>query len=159
MATPYRCTVTIDSTKFDAVSTSVKFATQKDNAGMAQMGSLGSEIRVWADFHDDQNLPFSALKKFFDMANVVTRDKIKDIKIEYWKDDAKQDALLSYGFKGWISRFETANPTNSTRELDLGDDASGKDFAGLAPSLNHMLVLDLEPVLNQEHFTDVKVGN
>jgi len=160
MASPYRCTITIDGTKFDAVSSSIRFATEKDKSGMPQMGSLGSEIRVWADFHDDQNLPFDSLKKFFDLANVVTRDKIKDIKIEFWKDDAKQDALLSYGFKGWISRFETCNPSDATRAAGIRDgNSNGKSFQGIAPQLNHMLVLDLEPVLNQESFTDVKVSN
>ena len=160
MAAPYRCTVTIDGTKFDAVSTSVKFATEKDKAGMPQMGSLKTEIRVWADFHDDQNLPFGTLKKFFDLANVVTRDKIKDVKIEFWKDDSHQDALCSFGFKGWISHFETSNPSDETLGLDLSEgDEIDKRFQGIAPIINHMLVLDLEPVLNQQNFTDVKLSN
>ena len=114
MATPYRCTVTIDGTKFNAISTSVKFSTEKDRAGMAQMGSLSTAIRVWADFHDDTNLPHGAVKKLFTLANVVTREKIKDMKIEYWKDDSHQDALASYSFKGWISHFETSNPHELT---------------------------------------------
>ena len=161
MAAPSRCTVTIDGTKFDAVSSSIRFATDKDKAGMPQMGSLLTEIRVWADFHDDQNLPFASLKRFFDLANVVTRDKIKSIKVEFWKDDAHQDALCSYSFKGWISRFQTYNPSSSTRgmNLDNGSSNNGKSFQGIAPQLNHMLVLDLEPVLNQENFTDIAMGN
>jgi hypothetical protein len=157
MATPYRCTVTIDGTKFDAVSTSVRFGTDKDKTGMAQMGSLTTEIRVWADFHDDKNLPFSDLKKFFNLANVVTRDKIKDMKVEFWKDDSKQDALCSYAFKGWISRFETSNPSSSNTQINVADD--DKHFQGIAPPLNHRLVLDLEPVLNQENFKEVKMSN
>jgi hypothetical protein len=161
MAAPSRCTVTIDGTKFDAVSSSIRFGTEKDKAGMPQMGSLLTEIRVWADFHDDQNLPFGSMKKFFDLANVVTRDKIKSIKVEFWKDDSHKDALCSYSFKGWISRFQTYNPSNSTRgmSLDNGSGNNGKSFQGIAPQLNHMLVLDLEPVLNQEHFTDIAMGN
>jgi hypothetical protein len=159
MATPFRCTVTIDGTKFDAVSSSIKFGTEKDKAGMPQMGSLLTEIRVWADFHDDQNLPFGSLHKFFDLANVVTRDKIKDMKIEFWKDDKHQDALCSYSFKGWVSRFETYNPSDSTRGMNLHNRDGEKSFQGIAPELNHMLVLDLEPVLNQEHFTDISMGN
>src|SRR4051794_29897018 len=109
MAQPNRSTVTIDGTKFDAVSTSVVFNTLKDRTGMPEMGSLATNIRVWVDFHDDTNLPFGSLQKLFDLANVVTRDKIKDVKIEFWKDESKQDALGSYQFKGWISRFETSN--------------------------------------------------
>src|SRR5260370_6563755 len=105
-ATPYRCTVTVDGTKFNAMASSVRFITQKDGAGVPKMGSLDTRIRVWADFHDDTNLPYSSVKKLFEMANVVTRDKIKDMKIEFWKDDSHQDALAAYSFKGWIGRFE-----------------------------------------------------
>ena len=112
---------------------------------MPEMGSLETSIRVCVDFHDDANLPHSALKKIFDLANVVTRDKIKDIKIEFWKDDAHQDALCSYGFKGWISSFETSNPP-----AGLGEDH---------PRLNHMLILDIEPALNQQNFKEIKMGN
>ena len=145
MANPYRSSVTIDGTKFDAVSTQVVFTTAKDRAGMPEMGSLRTRIRVWADFHDDKNLPFSALQKFFDLSNVVTRDKVKDIKIEFWKDDSHQDALCAYKFKGWISNFETNNPP--TDNQDAG------------PNLNHMLVLDLEPVLNQQNFQEISISN
>ena len=80
-ASPYRCTVTIDGTKFDAVSTTVRFHTEKDHAGIAKMGSLTTQIRVVADFHDSKNLPFAAMKKFFDFANVVSHDKIKPMKL------------------------------------------------------------------------------
>lgn len=150
-ATPYRCTVTIDGTKFNAVSTSVRFNTEKDRSGMAQMGSLTTSIRVWADFHDDGNLPNSTLKKLFGLANVVTRDKIKDMKIEFWKDDNHQDALCSYSFKGWISRFETSNPH------DLGKTNGDRVLA--PEGLNHVLVMDLEPALNQQNFKEINMGN
>jgi|SRR5579863_1914477 hypothetical protein len=145
---PYRSTVTVDGTKFDAVSTSVVFMTDKDRAGMPQMGSLHTQIKVVIDFHDDTNLPHSALKKLFDLSNVVTRDKVKDMKIEFWKDDSHQDALLSYSFKGWISAFHTSNP--STGSLDAG---------GAKDKLNHMLVLELEPSMNQQNFKDISMSN
>ena len=147
MAAPYRSTVTVDGTKFDAVSTVVAFHTDKDRAGMPQMGSLQTNIRVWVDFHDDTNLPHSALKKLFDLSNVVTRDKIKDIKIEFWKDDSHQDALCSYSFKGWISCFHTSNP------------GAGSFQGAQDDQINHLLVMDLEPALNQQNFKDVSLSN
>jgi hypothetical protein len=155
MAMPYRCTVTVDGTKFGAVSTSVQFTTEKDRSGVPQMGSLSTAIRVWADFHDDQNLPFSAVKKMFDLANVVTKDKIKPIKIEFWKDDSRQDALCSYSFNGWIRRFETTNPI----ELTTMDKDMEAQFRSLTPDLNHVLVLDLEPAMNQQNYKDIKMSN
>ena len=158
MANPYRTTVTIDGTKFNAVTTSVKFNTEKDRSGVAQMGSLHTNIRVWADLHDDTNIPFSTVKKIFDLANVVTRDKIKPIKIEFWKDESQQDALVSYSFNGWIRRFETSNPLDFLpRAQPINVEDSLTD--GASPALNHMLVLDIEPALNQQNFGDVKLSN
>src|SRR5438046_1746537 len=74
-ATPYRATCTIDGNKFGAVEVDVTFETAKDGAGMPQMGSLKTTIQVVVDFHDDKNLPYASLSKFFDLAKVVTRDK------------------------------------------------------------------------------------
>jgi hypothetical protein len=155
MATsPYRSTVTIDGTKFDALSTSVAFSTLKDRAGNPEMGSLRTDIRVYVDFHDDGNVPYSTLSKLFTMANVVTKDKIKDIKIEYWKDETKQDALASYSFKGWISRFETQNPMASSAVGSNG----GTDLTSYS-TVNHLLVLDIEPALDSNNFANVSMSN
>jgi hypothetical protein len=152
MASPYRSTVTIAGNKFDAVSCSVTFSTLKDKAGMPEMGSLSTSIRVWVDFHDDVNMPNGTLKSLFDLSNVVTREKIKDIKIEFWKDDSKQDALCSYRFKGWISRFETTN---------LTPDAAPQSAGSTLPqsTINHLLVMDLEPALNQQNFKEIAMSN
>jgi hypothetical protein len=157
-SSPYRATVTIDGTKFDAVSTSVRFSTEKDRSGVPQMGSLSTAVRVWADFHDDQNVPFSTVQKLFNLANVVTRDKVKSIKIEYWKDENKQDALASYSFNGWISRFETSNPLDFVKSSATNSDEDNL-INGISNDLNHMLVLDLEPALNQQNFQNVQLSN
>ena len=152
MASPYRSTVTIDGKKFDAVSTQVVFNTLKDRAGMPEMGSLNTSVRVWVDFHDDVNMPNATLKSLFELSNVVTRDKIKAIKIEFWKDDSKQDALCSYSFKGWISRFETTN---------LMPDAAPQSSGSSSPAatINHLLVIDLEPAMNQQNFKEISMSN
>jgi len=153
MAAPYRSTVTVDGTKFDAISTQVIFNTMKDRAGMPEMGSLTTTIRVWIDFHDDTNLPHSALKKLFELSNVVTREKIKPIKIEFWKDDSHEDALCSYSFNGWISRFETANP------LPLATAQAGAASGDPVGTVNHLLVVDLEPAINQANFKEITMSN
>jgi len=145
-ATPYRSTCTIDGNTFDAVEILVAFETAKDAAGMPQMGSLKSTIRVVVDIHDDQNMPYGTLNSLFQLANVVTRDKVKDMKLEFWKDDSKQDALCSYKFKGWVSGYQTCNP-------------AGQPQNGNAASLNHMLVLDLEPAMNQQNYQEVTLSN
>jgi hypothetical protein len=125
MAQPYRCTVTIDGTKFDAVSTSVAFNTQTDSNGMPLMGSLNTE----------------------------------QMKIEFWKDESKQDALVSYSFNGWVQRFETLNPSDVTANLNLGLSNDDSKFQGIAPQLNHMLILGLQPAMNQQNFGSITQTN
>lgn len=85
--------------------------------------------------HDDANLPFATVQKLFQLANIVTRDKIKDIKIEYWKDDGKKDVLSTFSFKGWISHFNVSS------------------------GANHILTISLQPALDSKNFVDLKHGN
>jgi hypothetical protein len=138
MAQPCVTTVTIDGTSFDAFSVNIGLSTSSDGSGMPVMGSLNTAISVQVDMHDDINVPFSTVKKLFDLANVVTRDKIKNIKVELWKDESRQDALASYSFKGWISNLFTASG---------GADA------------NHTLTMSLQPAMNQQNFSDLRISN
>ena len=154
MANPSRSTCTIDGNKFDCLSISVAFNTDKDRAGMPQMGSLATDIRVYVDFHDDTNIPFSTMSGLFNLSNVVTTEKVKPIKLEFWKDESQQDALVSYSFKGWISGFHTMNPYQSTN-ASTASSASTANTAGV----NHIMVLDLEPSLNQQNFSDISMSN
>lgn len=148
-ASPYRSTVTIDGTKINAISSVVTFSTDKAMGGTPLHGSLKSGIRFFVDFHDNVNVPYATLKKLFELCNVVTEDKIRDIKIEFWRDDAHKDALVSYAFKGWISGFHTCNPPVSTNGSNNGS----------KHAINHLLVVDLEPALDQKNYADVRVGN
>jgi hypothetical protein len=149
----YRSTVTIDGKKFDAVSTSVRFGTLKDRVGMPEMGTLVTRIRIWVDFHDETNIPFGTLKELFKLANLVTRDKIKDIKIEFWKDEKKKDALCCYSFKGWISEFETSNPMADSSPQTISSSTSPYS------TINHLLYMELEPTLDQQNFADITISN
>ena len=99
MATPSNVTITIDGTKLNAFSTQAGISTLHDGTGMPMMGSVVANMEFSADMHDTENVPFSAVQKFFDLANIVTRDKIKGIKIEFWTDDSRTDALCTISFK------------------------------------------------------------
>lgn len=112
---------------------------------MPEMASLETTIKVCIDFHDDVNVPHSSLKKLFELANTVTRDKIKDVKIEFWKDDAHQDALCSYAFRGWISGFEMSTPPSAAGDNEY--------------QLNHKLTVEIEPALNQANYKEIQMGN
>ena len=152
MAHPLRSTITIDGNQFDAVASTVRFATLKDRAGLPEMGTLATAIKVYVDFHDDRNLPYAMLQRLFDLAHVVTRDKIVDMRIEYWRDEAKRDALCTYRFKGWISVFETGNPLPQAA-LDTSEAAAAQ------LNVNHLLLLELEPAMNQQNFKDIAMSN
>ncbi len=138
MAQPSRTTVTVDGTKFDAISASFAMTTPSDASGVPVMGGLSSSVNVVVDLHDTQNLPFGNLKKLFELANVVTKDKIKDVKVEFWQDDARQNVVCSYQFKGWISRLQTHS-----------NDAKG----------NNLLEMSIQPVLDSKNFQEVKISN
>ena len=137
MAQPSVTTVSIDDMKFNATATHFSISTVHDAQGMPMMGSLRTATEIIIDMHDNVNLPYDALQKLFTLSNIVTRDKIKPIKLEFWQDDAKQDALCTFSFNGWISNFS----------VNSGGEG------------NHLLSLSLQPTLDQKNFVDLKIGN
>jgi hypothetical protein len=138
MAQPSVTTLTIDGKKFNAVSASFSCSTASDVSGFPVMGSFNSAIEVAVDIHDDSNMPFSVLKSLFELSHVVTRDKIKDVKIEFWKDENRQDVICSYAFKGWISHWHTGSGTGSG---------------------NHILSMSIQPAIDSNNFSDLRISN
>jgi hypothetical protein len=138
MAKPSITTVTIDGLKFNAYNASVSMSTSVDSAGMPGMGTLNCGVQVTVDMHDNMNMPFSTLQRLYALASVVTRDKIKPIKVEYWQDESQQDALCVYSFKGWISHWSTGS----------GGDGS-----------NHTLQLSLQPAMDTQNFVELQLSN
>ena len=101
------------------------------------MGTLRTAINVVVDINDTDNVPFATLYKLFDMANIVTRDKIKQIKIEFWKDESMQDAICTYSFKGWISSHIVSTGTDG----------------------NPIMTITFQPALDSKQYIDLKMGN
>lgn len=138
MNQPWCATVSIGDIKFQAISSSVDFSTKVDHSGLPVMGSLQTLVEVVVDIHDEKNVPFGALKSLFELANVVDRSKIKPIKIELWKDDKHEDAICTYGFKGWISHWHTSSS---------GDGG------------NNSLYLTIQPAMDIQNFPEIKLTN
>ena len=149
---PGRVSITVDGTKFNAIEAVYEMTTQKDAAGMPVLQTLDTNVKVWIDVFDDKNAPFDTIKKLFDLANVPDRSKLKEMKIEYWKDDRMEDVICSYKFKGWISRFELYNPVLALPNHPLVTDAAGRVY-------NHVLFLEMEPIVNKENYQEVSIGN
>ncbi|HEV7676403.1 MAG TPA: hypothetical protein VGQ12_17865 [Candidatus Angelobacter sp.] len=138
MPQPSVTTVTIDGDKFDALTASVSFSTATDSSGMPMMGSFNSSIEVIVDLHDNKNMPFSTVKKLFELAKVVTKDKVKDVKIEFWQDENRQDVLCSYAFKGWISHWHTGSGGGTN---------------------NHTLSISVQPAIDTKNYNDLRISN
>ena len=137
MAQPTRTTVTIDGNSFNAVSTNFGISTEHSGNGMPMMGTVSCTIDVHVDVNDNVNMPFTTLRALFDLANIVTRDKAKDITIDFWMDDSKMDVICSYAFQGWISHFNINSSGDS----------------------NHMLALSLQPSLTQDQYHKIDMKN
>lgn len=140
---PARVTVTWDGTKFNVKDAHVLIQTNKDQAGMAVMGTFDTEIQFIVDLTDDKNFPFANIQKLFTAGNVPTRDKIKDLKVEFWQDDAMKNVVCTYQCKAWISSFKTSN---------VGNDNGVR-------TNNHLLYVTATPVVNKENYQDLKIGN
>jgi hypothetical protein len=149
---PGRVSVTVDGTKFRAIEAVFAVNTQKDAAGMPVLQTMNTHVKVFVDIFDDQDFPFDYVKKMFNLANVPDRSKLKEIKIEYWKDDRMEDVICSFGFKGWISKFEVYNPVLELNEHPLAKDASSRVY-------NHVLCMELEPIVNKENFQEIQISN
>lgn len=147
-AQPSNTTCTIGGNSFDALEIMFALETTPDHAGMPQMGSLQSIIRVVVDISDTQNMPFGTLQNLFKSATPATAQSVQDCKVEYWQDDSKQNALCSVKFKGWVSGFQTVNPSGAL------NDASSQGQV-----INQMLVIDLQPSLNQNNFPSFTFSN
>lgn len=140
---PGRVSVTIDGTKFNAADAVFAMNTQKDHAGMPVLQTLNTSVHVRVDLNDDKNFPFANIQKMFTLGNVPSRDKIKEIKVEFWQDDTMKDVICSYKFKGWISLFRVSN---------VGSDTAGTTY-------NHVLDLELSPIINKENYQEITIGN
>jgi hypothetical protein len=137
LATTIECDGHDDGNKFNAVSAHVGIDTDHDHTGLPEMGTLRCSISCVVDIHDTTNMPFSKLQTLFSYGNIVTSEKIKDMKVEFWQDENQQDAICTYIFRGWISGFHTS--------------AGGGG--------NHILNLKLHPALDQKQYIDNKIGN
>ena len=137
MANPSITSITIDGDTFNAISTHFGVSSFHSGDGMPQMGSLICAIDVVVDMHDTENMPYSTLQKLFNLASTVTRDAVKDIKIQFWTDDSQSDALCTYAFEGWISNYSNSSGGGS----------------------NHTLHLSLQPVLDSKQFVKFTMGN
>lgn len=136
MASPTVTSITIDGDTFNALSAHFSVAAMHD-IGMPLMGSLTWGIEATIDMHDTENMPFATLQKLFKLASTVTQESVKDIKVQFWADDGRTDAICTYSFQGWISHFSNSSGSGG----------------------NHLLTLSFQPKLDANQYADITMGN
>lgn len=137
MASPSVTSVTIDGDTFNALAVHFSVSSTHGNVGMPMLGSLVCSIEVTVDMHDTENMPYPTLQTLFKLASTVTRDSIKDIKIQFWTDESQSDAICTYAFQGWIAHYSNSSGSGS----------------------NHTLSLSLQPTLDEKQFVNITMGN
>ncbi|MGI4830342.1 MAG: hypothetical protein ACRYFU_19400 [Janthinobacterium lividum] len=137
MPNPSVSSVTIDGTTFNALSVHLSVSSTHGNVGMPMMGSLVCSMEVTVDMHDTENMPYTTLQTLFKLASTLTKDSIKDMKIEFWTDETQQDAICTYTFQGWIAHYSNSSGGGS----------------------NHILNLSLQPALDEKQFVNIIMGN
>ena len=83
------------------------------------MGRLTYSISCSVDVHDTKNMPFDTLKQLFELANAVTRDKIVDMKLEFWTDENQTDAICTYIFRTWMSSSNNSGGAGGNYMLNM----------------------------------------
>jgi len=116
-----------------------------DPAGATQ--EADAAIQLSADALDAMAV-HAAVELLADRSPDTWLDKIKQVKLEFWQDGSKQNALCSYSFQGWISAFQTVNPAGTM-----------SDVTTQGQVLNNMLVIDITPQLNQTNQPNFTFSN
>ena len=137
----HKASVTIDGTKINAAEAVFAMDAQRTDLGIPKMELPVVSVNVRINLNDEKNCPFQTIKKLFDLSAASNKkDRIKPIKIEFWKDLAMQDVVCTYSFQGWITSFRTSN-------------------VGVDDNYNHVLDLQLTPDTTDGRYQEVKIGN
>lgn len=134
---PSNSSVTIDGIVVNTFSTLAGISSVADGTGMPSMGAMGATLEFSADIHDQKAIPFTTVRQLYELCHLPTKDKIKDVKIEFWTDENRTDVILSLTFRGWLSSWNVSSGGGS----------------------NHILSFTLQPELDQNQYFDIKIGN
>ena len=134
----------IDGTRIEAAEAVFAMNAQRTDLGIPKMELPVVSLRVKVNLNDEKACSFQTIKKLFDLTTATNKkDRIKAIKVEYWKDLSMQDPVCTYSFQGWISSFRTSNVG--------GEDGNG--------NYNHYLDIEVFPDSTEGRYQEIKIGN
>lgn len=104
MPSPANTTITIDGARLNVLSARFDLSNSVTEGDLDTcQGSGGVTFSV--ELNDQANPPFAIIKKLYDLANQPNPNDIKDVTIELWKDEKRQETLCKLAFKGWLNHF------------------------------------------------------
>jgi hypothetical protein len=150
MASPVhqRSVVDIGGIRFHAHSCEVSVGTAKDELGLPQMGTQVTQISISVDMHDEDNLPFDKIQGLFDLANIVTSDKIQAVSIDFLRDENPDNVIVNFNLDGWIKLIQFSNHS-----------PTGVGSGEVEGAINDRLYIEIEPRVNEMNYKEIKIGN
>lgn len=116
---PWKTTVQIDDMAFNTYSANFVWTTKVDRQGLPLMGSLDGGLELEVDIHDRDNLPWKALQRLLHTLIPPVRKNMSPIKITYWQDDSRQDAICAIEFTGLVTSWCISNSPGQNHILKL----------------------------------------
>lgn len=139
-----KVTLHVGSQKLDVAEATFDVSALRTDMGIAKMEVPIILARVRINLNDEKNCDNSVIRELFRLSTEQKKaDRIQEIKMEFWNDLSKQNATVSYKFKGWISSFRTSNVA--------GDRGNGR--------YNHFIDLEFTPDTTEGNFKSVECSN
>lgn len=133
---PSNCYVTLDGLVLNVFSSLAGMSAVLDTGGLPCPSTMSSTLEFSADLSDRQAVPFTTVRKLFQMCQLPAKDKIKDITVQLWTDENRTEPILSLAFRGWISSWTVSSGGGA----------------------NHIFSFALQPELNASQSPNITIG-
>ena len=151
MAQTYkRVMVDIGGVKFYPIEAKYSLARNANQAGRRIGDSLQARAYIWMDAHDTARLSQDQLVQLHKAA-IDPKDTPEKVSITYYAEDGDK-VLTNVEFMGWISAFETNNPSSA---VDVRG-SSGSSVSSLTGA-NNLLYLELVAALDEPNVSKHKL--
>ena len=145
---PKRTEITIGDVQFRPDQVRYWMTRDATHHGTRVGESMQVRATVYMDASDTSRLPGDKLASLWDFAKGEKFDP-KKVSIKYYKDDEAGGVVAEVQFKGWISHFETYNPSGRA-----GDSQGASSGIGSAVGTGQTLVIGLVGVLDDSNYGD-----
>jgi hypothetical protein len=146
-STMKRVEVKIDSVTFWPLEARYTVTRNANQVGRRIGDSLQARVSIWADAHDVSRLSQANLIELWKMST-ETKDPLHKVSVTWFLDDESK-VLSNVEFQGWITTFETTNPTIS------GSNSPTASQVGI----NNLFYMEMAVVLDEANISKHKLHN